>query len=913
MSGDIVQHKLLPVPSYAEIPNDVPDKSVMGLSLGLFPHNQCAYNAACRLLNIEGKAAVIHPTGTGKSFIAFQLVFDNPQARFLWLSPSEYIFRTQVENLKKSLLSGTSTEENRKGSPLSGSSVEENKGKERFFKEAMQNLEFMTYSRLMFCVGSFADSGLDYIVLDEFHRCGASEWGKGVQKLLSEHPEAKVLGLSATNVRHLDGQRDMAEELFGGCVASKMTLGEAVAEKILPAPLYVVSMYSYQKELERLEERVRNGRDSFLKKENEELLEKLRRNLEQADGLETVFRRHMKDSQGKYIVFCSGKSHMEEMISLAGEWFCLVDRKPHIYRVSYDDSSSRGQFEKFQQDESSHLKLLFCIDMLNEGVHVGSVDGVILLRPTVSPTLYLQQIGRGLAAGKGKKEQPVIFDIVNNFESLSSVDSLQGEFEQALAFMQYGMEEKTGYQSSFQVIDELLDCRKLFHDICKNLSSSWDVYYREAEAFYKKEGHLEVKKRYVTESGLSLGSWILTQRRVRAGTVAGSLSEGQIKRLDAIGMRWKDKRTGQFEKGLAELKKFVEENGHGDVNLQYETADGFPLGKWLGSMRSKYKKGNLEEEAIQKLENAGVVWDVRECRWEMYYRAAEEYKDCFGNLEIPCNYVTGDGKKLGVWLNNQKSSYRKKYGKIPGEDREEKAMTEKRDGFAKGCRLTEEQVKKLESLGICWEGKSESSFERKYQIAAEYYREYGNLEMPSTFIYKGENLGRWLNELRRARKNEGQNSQKLTEEKVQKLNRIGMVWERKGSWEYCCELAEEYFKKHGNLEISQQYVTEDGTWLGKWLYIQRMHYKRGILEDWKKERLEEAGVCWKSASELAFEKGCKALEEYFSKCQKAEISKGYVMPDGYRLGSWVYRQRKKKRDGKLTVEQAERLAVLGVE
>ena len=140
-----------------------------------------------------------------------------------------------------------------------------------------------------------------------------------------------------------------------------------------------------------------------------------------------------------------------------------------------------------------------------------------------------------------------------------------------------------------------------------------------------------------------------------------------------------------------------------------------------------------------------------------------------------------------------------------------------------------------------------------------------------------------------------------------------MVWERKGSWEYCCELAEEYFKKHGNLEISQQYVTEDGTWLGKWLYIQRMQYKKGILEDWKKERLEEAGVCWKSASELAFEKGCKALEEYFSKCQKAEISKGYVMPDGYRLGSWVYRQRKKKRDGKLTVEQAERLAVLGVE
>ncbi|HBI60998.1 MAG TPA: hypothetical protein DDY31_07280 [Lachnospiraceae bacterium] len=580
--------------------------------------------------------------------------------------------------------------------------------------------------------------------------------------------------------------------------------------------------------------------------------------------------------------------------------------------------------------------------MLNEGVHVEGVDGVILLRPTVSPTLYLQQIGRGLAAGRKKRGQPVIFDIVNNFESLSSIDSLQGEFEQALAFLQYTEEEKAGYQDSFQVIDELLDCRKLFRAICQKLSSPWDVYYREAEIFYKREGHLEVKKRYVTESGLSLGSWILTQRRVRAGTVAGSLSEGQIKRLDAIGMRWKDKREEQFEKGLAELKRFVEKNGHGDVSLQYETADGFPLGKWISAMRSKYKKGSLERKAVEKLEKAGMVWDVRQYRWEMYYRAAKEYKDCFGDLEIPGCYVTEDGKKLGVWLNNQKSSYRKKYGKISSNSLEAEVAAvqenikkseasiiqvntegltecrytgEKEHDFAeeKGYGLTEEQVQKLEALGICWEVKAESSFERKYQIAAKYYREYGNLEMPSTFVYQGENLGKWLNELRLARKSKSLQNKNLTEEKVQRLNQIGMVWEKKDSWEYRCQLAEGYFKEHGNLEISQQYVDRDGIWLGKWLYIQKMQYKKGILEEWKKEKLEEAGICWQSASELAFEKGCKALEEYISKCRNSDISKGYVMPDGYRLGSWVYRQRKKKRDGKLTGEQERRLAVLGVD
>ncbi len=785
-------------------------KSGGKVHLDLFPHNQRAYDTACHLLKEEGRAAVIHPTGTGKSFLGFRLVLDNPQACILWLSPSEYIFQTQVKNLKKN---------------LSGSGQE----REVVLGQIKTQLEFMTYSKLMLCADSFSGKKLDYIILDEFHRCGAAEWGKGIQKLLLGCPKAKILGLSATNVRYLDGQRDMAEELFGGCVASKMTLGEAVAEEILPAPLYVVSMYSYQEELERLKERVKNGRDFSIKKQNEELLEKLRRSLEQADGLEKIFARHMKDREGKYIVFCSGKQHMEEMISHVGEWFQYVDRKPHIYRVTFDDSSAGRQFEAFQKDESSHLKLLFCIDMLNEGVHMEGVDGVILLRPTVSPTLYLQQIGRCLAAGKGKKGQPVIFDIVNNFESLSLVDSLQGEFGQALAFLRSGVEVEKKCQGCFQVVDGLLDCRKLFKAICHNLSSSWDVYYQEAEAFYKREGHLEVKKQYVTESGLSLGAWLLTQRRVYAGTVAGELSEGQVKRLDAIGMRWVDKRTAQFEKGLAAFKGFVMENGHGDTGSQYMAEDGFPLGKWLSNMRFKYKKGVLGEREARELSKAGMVWDVSRYRWEEYYKAAEKYKKQFGNLDIPCRYMTEDGKKLGIWLNNQKSSYLGKENKT--------------------CSLDAEQVQRLEALGIRWE-------------------------------------------------------------KLQRLDNIGLAWEKEDSWEYRYSLSKAYYKLYGNLDVSQQYISEEGIWLGKWIYTQRMRYREGTLEAWKKERLDAIGMVWDSASERAFEKGCHALEKYLTQNQEQKIRKNYIMPDGYCLGSWVYRQKRKKREGKLTAEQAEKLKIL---
>ena len=115
------------------------------------------------------------------------------------LSPSEYIFKTQIENW-------------------------ENAGGEK-----LRNIRFYTYAKLMgMSCEELSVIEPDYIILDEFHRCGAEVWGAGVQLLLQRYPKTPILGLSATNIRYLDGQRDMANELFDGNIASEMTLGEAI-------------------------------------------------------------------------------------------------------------------------------------------------------------------------------------------------------------------------------------------------------------------------------------------------------------------------------------------------------------------------------------------------------------------------------------------------------------------------------------------------------------------------------------------------------------------------------------------------------------------------------------------------------------------------------------------------------------
>ena len=195
------------------------------MSISLFPHNDKAYKAVVEMLEVTGKVAVIHPTGTGKSFIGFKLCEDNPDARICWLSPSEYIFRTQLENLKAA---------------ANG--------------YVPENVSFYTYSKLTFMTDDeLAAIYPDYIILDEFHRCGAEIWGKRVTKLLELSKNAALLGLSATNIRYLDNQRDMADELFDGNVASEMTLGEAIVRGIVAKPKYISTVFSYQKELEKYE------------------------------------------------------------------------------------------------------------------------------------------------------------------------------------------------------------------------------------------------------------------------------------------------------------------------------------------------------------------------------------------------------------------------------------------------------------------------------------------------------------------------------------------------------------------------------------------------------------------------------------------------------------------------------------
>lgn len=695
------------------------------MAVQLFAHNRQAYDAVRAMLEATGEAAIIHPTGTGKSFIAFRWVEDHPGERFIWLSPSEYIYKTQVENVTRSDADYPA-----------------------------DRITFLTYARLMMMTDEEIAELMPYgIVLDEFHRCGAKCWGSGVVRLLSTYPYARLLGLSATKIRYLDGQRDMAEELFAGCVASEMTLGEAVVRGILPAPKYVTTVYQIKDELDRIQKRIDAVGQDALRAQCQRHMDALRVAVENAEGLPTIFTRHMKEKTGKYLVFCSNEAHMRRAVGHAMAWFGQIDPQMHVYTAYSADPQTSQAYKAFVRDDSAHLKLLFSINMLNEGVHVHGVSGVILFRQTESPIIYKQQIGRALTTGA--QHTPLILDVVNNFGSLSSYGTICAEMDEAAARLRCegrGDEVRT---EKLTVIEQVRNAAELFKRLESSLSTTWDLYFKAAASYFEVHGNLCVPKRYVTEDGFSLGLWVQRQRGLYRGH---QLSQGQIERLDSVGMVWEDKQTLAWSEGYQHAERFFRQNGHLNVENVYVCEDGYALGAWIRRMRQQKngsaKRTLLTPERIAALEAIGMTWSVYSEGWANGYEEARRFYEVNGHLDVPGSYITKSGFTLGSWIAAQRQARTGQYGRTP---------------------LTEEQRARLDSIGMLWETRKERTWQRAYEAAQTYYAQNGNLSMLIRYeTPDGIRLGEWVFRQRQCWKNGGH----MDAKRYEKLREIGLFSSR---------------------------------------------------------------------------------------------------------------------------------------
>lgn len=187
-----------------------------------------------------------------------------------------------------------------------------------------------------------------------------------------------------------------------------------------------------------------------------------------------------------------------------------------------------------------------------------------------------------------------------------------------------------------------------------------------------------------------------------------------------------------------------------------------------------------------------------------------------GILPTP-NYVTAAGERLGQWVASQQWAYPK--GK-----------------------LTDEQVERLNRIGMYWGNRNDRQWNEGYQEARRYFDAHGDLNVPAGYVSPdGYDLGNWVKRQRYTRHNPEKSCAVLTEERIAKLDAVGMQWEKTDSWQHRYELAQEYKKEYGNLDIPAKYKTADGIWLSRWVYNQKRLLQSGSekLSEEQKKKLKE--------------------------------------------------------------------------
>ena len=848
-------------------------------TVGLYEHNAKCYKEVKKAYESgENVVGIVHATGTGKSYNALQLAYDNKDKKIVYIVPSNGI----IEHIEKIISNNPNLD----------------------FKRDFPNLELRTYQSLV----SLSKEELkkiecDMLIIDEFHHMGAPIWGAQVKAMIETHEDIKIFGMTAYTVRDRNTpyERDMANpnanELFSNKIVSRYDLCDAMMDGILPIPVYK-SSYITIEDIEDVENRLDK---SLLSKEEckkyKDMLLAAKERIHEAKSIPKVISKNIKPN-GKYIYFCppyseTGVNDIETIKAQAMNWFKQITEEDNI--EFYTSTSQMGKEgiknrEAFYEDKTTEgedakdkLRVMFAINQYNEGIHAPNVDGVILGRTTSSDIVFFEQIGRGLAVRGDAKEKfeqlaqyskkeleemcksrqieikenytkedlierliaPAIIDLSNNFRYIKELENnLKNRVREAQnRKVETNPREIKIKDVSFDIEMEDQDFYEMLEDIKERLLTPWEEMYGYAKIYYEHYNDLEVPYKFRTNDGytyeedgkIRLGQWINKQRQV----TSQESEKGYL--LTKIGMRFGNKNsTLSWEEMYEYAKIYYEHYSDLEVPARFRTNDGYTyeeegkirLGQWISSQRQITPQ---ESERGYLLSKIGMRFETRKrntLSWEEMYEYAKIYYEHYNNLEVPRRFMTNDGYtyeeegkiRLGKWISNQRQN-------VPQESEQGQLLTE---------------------IGMRFENKF-LSWEEMYEYAKIYYEYYNDLEVPYKFrtndgyTYEEDGkigLGQWIFKQRQNVPQKSEQGHLLTE--------IGMRFETKNnalSWEEMYEYAKIYYEHYNNLEVPVKFRTNDGyTYeekgkirLGQWISNQRHNISQ---KSEKIQALDEIKMNW---------------------------------------------------------------------
>ena len=485
----------------------------------LYKHNKVTYEKAIEILDRTHRVAIIQATGTGKSFITMKLFQD-------YFIGYKKLYIVPKNSIADSI--------------------------QMYDEWDSKDVVFTTYQNLLDCDEDqllVYCKVFDVILCDEFHHAGAAKWSKSIN-IFAEHANY-LIGLSATNIRYLDSQRDMAKELFGTNVVKGPDLREAIELGILPSFRYVSLLYDTREFLERCERMV-DSTDI----ESKSKIERMRLSEDGSYELGVRLRKYLDPSNKKWVLFCSSIDQMDGIEIDIKNWFNTDNIS--IYKLH--SKLSRNAAVKTLSDFSNQrdLSITVTVDMLNEGVHVDGVTGIIMLRKTKSAAVFLQQLGRALSASN-KDITPIIIDAVENYDNMSTMTGVCRDIIPRNLLESNAIEGKEMFIVDDSVIeaDDLLNSIlnfqkkydwKIWQDrlITENYPTSGPSMYTMIPGITKKmcvrrarELGVRFRRNWTEEEDIVIKRYYPHEGRDVAKRLEGRTPDSCVSRASTLGVRYK--------------------------------------------------------------------------------------------------------------------------------------------------------------------------------------------------------------------------------------------------------------------------------------------------------------------------------------------------------------------------------------
>lgn len=413
----------------------------------------------------------------------------------------------------------------------------------------------------------------------------------------------------------------------------------------------------------------------------------------------------------------------------------------------------------------------------------------------------------------------------------------------------------------------------------RNLNARrWEEGFNHLHTYVEANGDSRVPNGYRVGS-YPLGAWV---RKQRNHFHVGRLDVGYAQRLETLPRwTWESERDERWDSGFRHLENFVQTHGHARVPAKC-VIDGFGLGTWVNSQRTRYAGRELEPLRIARLEGIpGWSWDARADVWEDGFQLLAQYAADQGHSRVPISHIV-EGFRLGQWVGVQRTNRSK--GTLPAARRQ-----------------------RLETLpGWSWNVLSDLWLEG-FERLKSFVDTYGAFPTQKYEEPDGYRLGSWVSTQRNRHARgllDGQEKQLLEEF-------LGWTWNpRDALWESGFQRLANYMRHNPQDPIPPQtYIEPDGYKLGSWALVQRIGKSKGRLTDDRAARLEAlAGWSWDPLGD-AWEERYTALLDYIASHGTSRVPQQFESGE-FRLGVWVQKQRDRHRRGTLTLEQKQKLESL---